>query len=252
SLAHGGRGARRAVSRSDRDAPRAADGRGGARRGRAGAGSREPARPAYADAGRADRRAERRGGPPASVLRGRGPGDREAGGRARGDGADCGRGHDDRWRRGARRGGGDCAGRGAGGGAVAHARRNGGVRRVTALEPLARWTDHAAVRAGGGRPGAGQRMAGDGGRDPARPQQRGASEPVRPVLLVGRRTGWGVATRSRGGGFGARWSHLYRDPRAPRLADRGDLRRARWRYGRWRLRAGPRRRRAAARYRGRV
>src|SRR5438552_4023460 len=211
--------------------------RRGARRGGAGAGSCDPARPAHGHAGRTHRRAQRRDGPPAPVLGRRGSGDRAAGRRARGDGADRGWSHDDRRCGSACRGGGNRAGRRARGGAVADAGRGGGAERATPLEPLARRSDDAAVRAGGGRRGARQRMVGDGGRDPPCPEQRRAGEPVRPLVLVGRHPAGRVTTRPRGSGVGARRSHPHRDSREPRVADRRDLRRHRWRDGWWRDRA---------------
>src|SRR5438067_180889 len=115
--------------------------------------------------------------------------------------------------------------------------RGGGAERATPLEPLARRSDDAAVRAGGGRRGARQRMVGDGRRDPPCPEQRRAGEPVRPLVLVGRHPAGRVTTRPRGSGVGARRSHPHRDSREPRVADRRDLRRHRWRDGWWRDRA---------------
>src|SRR5256886_12059314 len=107
----------------------------------------------------------------------------------------------------------------------------GGAERATPLEPLARRSDDAAVRAGGGRRGARQRMVGDGGRDPPCPEQRRAGEPVRPLLLVGRHPAGPVTTRPRGSGVGARRAHPHRDSRDPRVADRRGLRRALGRGG---------------------
>src|SRR2546425_12840848 len=70
-------------------------------------------------------------------------------------------------------------------------------------------------------------MAGVGGRDPARYEQRRASEPVRPLVFVGRRTARRVAARSRGGRLGARRSDPHHDPREPRIADGRGVRRYR-------------------------
>src|SRR2546425_10409500 len=70
-------------------------------------------------------------------------------------------------------------------------------------------------------------MAGVGGRNPARYEQRRTSEPVRPLVFVGRRAAWRVTAGSRGGRVGARGSDPHHHPREPRIADGRGVRRYR-------------------------
>src|SRR2546427_11794945 len=73
-------------------------------------------------------------------------------------------------------------------------------------------------------------MAGVGGRNPARYEQRRTSEPVRPLVFVGCRAAWRVTAGSRGGRVGARGSDPHHHPREPRIADGRGRRLARHRY----------------------
>src|SRR2546422_386579 len=110
----------------------------------------DPARPAHANPRGADRRALRCGVPSAAALqRGRSPGDREAGQRARGDHPDRGWRNDPGRRRGAGRRGGDRVPRRTRGRRIARAGPGPGARGRAAAEPLGRRADHAAVRARG-------------------------------------------------------------------------------------------------------
>src|SRR3989475_12882271 len=70
-------------------------------------------------------------------------------------------------------------------------------------------------------------MAGVGGRNPARYEQRRTSEPVRPLVFVGCRAAWRVTAGSRGGRVGARGSDPHHHPREPRIADGRGVRRYR-------------------------
>src|SRR2546426_8247800 len=70
-------------------------------------------------------------------------------------------------------------------------------------------------------------MAGVGGRNPARYEQRRTSEPVRPLVFVGCRATWRVTAGSRGGRVGARGSDPHHHPREPRIADGRGVRRYR-------------------------